>query len=120
MTTLADITAKAQELLPESDIIEGYPRTASTVPYYVHRPLFVGDDELALNGEALSWDHQTTFYCCAASPTASYNMAMDLMRVLQGSRVAGTTLSTSMGYSGAQVEGHYESQVTVQLNQGGL
>lgn len=120
MSTLEDITAKAQELLPASRVIEGYAPTGASVPYYVHRPLFIGDDNVALNGEVFDWDHQTTFYCCAASPTASYNMALDLMRVLTGASVAGTTLITSMGYTGAQVEGHYESQVTVQLLVGGI
>ena len=29
-------------------------------------------------------------------------------------------LAASIGYVGAQVEGHYESQVTAQINQGAL
>jgi hypothetical protein len=82
--------------------------------------LILADEELALAGNSILWDHQTTLYACGASVEASYNLAVLLMSTLQGKRVGGTTLSTSMGYSGAQVEGHYETQVTVQLNQGGI
>lgn len=99
----------------------GYAPTGAELPYAVHRPLYIDtDDSEALNGDAIVWDTQTAIYCCAASVEASFNLALSIMKTLQGARVAGTTLSTSMGYSGAQVEGHYESQVTVQLNQGGL
>ena len=97
----------------------GYAPTGAALPYAVHRPLFV-DVEPALNGKAVVWDYQTTIYACAASVEASFNLAVQLMIILQGARVGSTTLSTSMGYSGAVVEGHYESQVTVQLNQGGI
>jgi hypothetical protein len=98
----------------------GYAPTGAVLPYTVHRPLTVTEVNLAVNGDALSWDHQTTLYCCGGSVEASYNLGLAVMRALQGVRVAGTTLSVSMGYSGTQVEGHYESQITVQLHQGGI
>lgn len=98
----------------------GYAPTGARVPYVVSRPLIVDDLELALAGNALDWDFQFSLYCCGGSVEASYNLALEVMQQLQGVRVGDTTLSTSMGYIGAQVEGHYESQVTVQLNQGGI
>jgi len=98
----------------------GYAPTGAALPYVVSRPLLTDDLELALSGDALGWDFQFSLYCCAASVEASFNLAVMVMRDLQGKRVGGTTLSTSMGYVGAQVEGHYESQITVQLNQGSI
>lgn len=102
------------------DIHTGYAPTGTEVPYAVHRPLFIGGESVAVNGEVLDWDHQSTIYCCGGSVEAAHNLALLVMNTLQGARVAGTTLDTSMGYTGAQVEGHYESQVTVQLNTGGI
>lgn len=116
MSIIDDIVA----LSSFEPVIIGYPRTGQRTPFIVTRPLIVDDLELAIAGNALDWDFQHSFYCAGGSVEASYNLAVDLMRDLQGKRVAGTTLSTSMGYVGAVVEGHYESQVTVQLNQGGL
>jgi hypothetical protein len=101
-------------------IYTGYAPTGATLPYAVQRPLYVDDVEQALSGDAVDWDMQISLYACAGSVEASFNFAMQLMTLLQGARAGGTTLSTSMGYSGAPVEGHYESQVTVQLNQGVL
>jgi hypothetical protein len=118
MSALTDISALVSVAgLP---IHTGYAPTGAQLPYAVHRPLIVGTVDTALSGDAVGWDYQTTLYACGASAEASMNLAVELMRTLQGARVGSTTLSTSMGYAGAQVEGHYESQVTVQLNQGGI
>jgi len=116
MSIFTDIT----DLITEVPTISGYPPTGAKLPYVVHRPLLVDDIELAISGDALGWDYQTSLYCCAASVEASFNLALAVIGTLQGKRVGNTTLSASMGYSGAPVEGHYESQVTVQLNQGGI
>lgn len=118
MGILADIDTVAE--LAGVTIYTGYAPTGAELPYAVHRPLILDALEEALNGEALVWDYQTTMYACGESVEASFNLAVLLMSTLQGARVGNTTLSTSMGYSGAVVEGHYESQVTVQLNQGGI
>lgn len=98
----------------------GYAPSGARLPYVVSRPLLIDDVATALNGDAIDWDFQFSLYCCAASVEACFNLAVEVIAELQGQRVGGTTLSASMGYSGAQVEGHYESQVTVQLNQGGI
>lgn len=98
----------------------GYAPTGAKLPYVVSRPLLIDDLTLALDGSAIDWDLQYSLYCCGASVAASHNLALMVIQELHGQRVGGTTLSTSMGYDGAQVEGHYESQVTVQLNQGGI
>lgn len=116
MSIIEEITA----LSSFQPVVVGYAHSGQRAPYIVTRPLLVDVLEEAIAGDALGWDFQLSFYCAGGSVEASYNLAVDLMRDLQGQRVAGTTLSTSMGYIGAVVEGHYESQVTVQLNQGGI
>lgn len=98
----------------------GYPATGAKLPYVVSRPLLIDSLEPAISGDAVDWDLQFSLYACGGSVEASYNLAVALCAELQGTRVGGTTLKTSVGYIGAQVEGHYESQVTVQLNQGGI
>ena len=99
----------------------GYSPTGAALPYVVIRPLDMGlDIELNLDGSAVAWNTQASVYCCAASVEASFNLALAVIGTLQGARVQGTTLAASMGYNGAEVEGHYESQVTVQLAQGGI
>jgi len=98
----------------------GYAPTSAQLPYVVHRPLVFNETDNSVAGIVIDLDAQFSLYCCGASVEASFNLALEVMRDLQGKRVGGTTLSTSMGYSGAPVEGHYESQVTVQLNQGGI
>lgn len=98
---------------------DGYAITGAKLPYVVNRPLILQPEgELTLCGGAIGWDNQFTLYCAAGSPEASYNLAKMVMSLLQGKRVLDSTLATSMGYSGAPVEGHYESQVTVQVAQG--
>lgn len=100
---------------------EGYAPTGAKVPYVVSRPLLFQDElDRALSGDPVAWDTQYSLYCAGGSVEASFNLAVLVMQELDGQYVAGTTLKTSMGYIGAQVEGHYESQVTVQLNQGGI
>lgn len=115
MSILNDIDA----LIPGNSHI-GYAPTGAKLPYTVLRPLIVEDPEVALAGNAINWGVQFSIYCCGASVEASFNLAVSVIGTLQGQRVGSTTLSTSMGYNGAPVEGHYESQVTVQLNQGAI
>lgn len=115
MSILNDVTA----LVTGADAVVGNAGTSQQVPYVVTRPLVI-DPDPSLEGTALSWDVQFSLYCCAASVEASFNLALSVIRDLDGAWVGGTALSASMGYIGAAVEGHYESQVTVQLNQGSI
>lgn len=116
---LADLNAKIAPL--GVGVWPGYAPTGAGLPYVVTRPLDVGlDTEVAVAGNAFDWNTQISAYCCAESVEASFNLALAVVQTLQGSRLRGTTLSATIGYNGAQVEGHYESQVTVQLNQGGF
>lgn len=98
----------------------GYPATGARLPYVVVRPLIISDMNVSVNGSAIDWDHQFTLYCAAGSVEASYNLALLTIKDLYGKYVSGCTITASTGYIGAAVEGHYESQVTVQLNQGGI
>lgn len=113
---MSDITT----LVTMAPAYDGYAPTGAELPYVVNRPLVMDPDGVALAGNAYDWDTQFSLYCCGGSVEASFNLAGMVLTALHGARVAGTTLSCSMGYIGAQVEGHYESQVTVQLNQGGM
>jgi hypothetical protein len=108
------------DLVQAAPAYKGYAPTGAVLPYVVSRPLIAGDLAEALAGNEMTIDIQFSLYCCGGRVEACYNLALDVMRDLQGKRVGGTTLSTSVGYVGAPVEGHYESQVTVQLNQGGI
>jgi len=102
-------------------VYPGYAPSGAALPYVVTRPLDIDTvTELAINGDAVDWDVQIAAYCVAAGVEASFNLALAVIGTLQGARMRGTTLSASMGYNGAEVEGNYESQITVQLNQGGF
>lgn len=98
----------------------GYAPSNAKLPYVVQRPLLINPESTAINGDAMDWDLQFALYACAGSVEASYNLALSLVSALQGARVGGSTLAVSTGYLGASVEGQYESQVTVQINQGGI
>lgn len=109
------------DLITVADSHIGYPPTGAKLPFVVSRPLLMDQmEEVTLAGQSLVLDYQFSLYCAGGSVEASWNLAVLVCGELQGQRVGGTTLSTSVGYIGAPVEGHYETQVTVQLNQGGI
>lgn len=116
MSILDDIMA----LIVDVPSYEGYAPTGAEMPYVCTRPLLIDSLEQSINGTPIDWDYQFSVYCAAAGVTASFNLAVYVIGALQGKPVGGTTLSATMGYVGALVEGHYETQVTVQLNQGGI
>ncbi|AVJ49760.1 tail terminator [Microbacterium phage Lucky3] len=119
MVSMSDITALLDEL--GAPAVTGYAATKAALPYVVARPMIVTyEGDLAVSGDALGWDNQFGLYCAAASVEASFNLAKAVMEALHGQRVGDSTLAASMGYTGAQVEGHYESQVTIQTHQGGI
>lgn len=115
---LSDLTAALQGVGAPAH--EGYAPSHAKLPYVVSRPLIVDPTNVAINGAAIDYDFRFSLHCAGASVEASFNLALAVMSRLQGARVGGSTLSASMGYAGAQVEGHYESQVTVQTDQGGI
>ena len=98
----------------------GYPPTGAQAPYVVLRPMITTPVELALTGDAIAWDGRWGAYCVGESVDASYNIAIAVMQALQGYYLNDSTLSVSMGYVGAQIEGLYETQVTIQADQGAL
>lgn len=116
---LSDITDMLSGL--DCPTYEGYADTGAKVPYVVVRPQIMDHDELtAITGDVVAWNNEFYLYACGGSVSASYNLALEVMQTLQGARLEGSTLDTTMGYAGASVEGHYESQITVQKHQGGL
>lgn len=107
-------------LITAAPVTPGYAPTGQALPYCVARPVSVDTAATAIGGSEFA--RATTFivYCAGGSVMASFNLAELVVADLSGKRVAGTTLATSIGYIGAEVEGHYESAVTVQLNTGGI
>jgi hypothetical protein len=101
-------------------VYDGYAPTNAKVPYVVNRPLLIDHENVALNGSVLDWDNQFALYAAGGSVEASFNLAKDVILAAQGKPVGGSTLDCTMGYVGASVEGHYESQITVQINTGGI
>lgn len=99
---------------------DGYAKTGAAPPYVVNRPMIIDHEDLALSGDAMDWDFNYGLYCVAGSVEASYNMAVLVIQALQGTRHGDSTLSCTMGYVGSLQEGRYETQVTVQINQGAL
>lgn len=120
VATSPSLSALSALIQPTGPTHTGYAPTGAKLPYNVLRPMVLDPEALALDGSAIDWDLQYGVYCCGASVEASFNLAKLVIMAVHGQRLGGTTLSASMGYSGAQVEGHYECQVTIQLNQGGI
>lgn len=101
-------------------VYDGEAATGARLPYIVVRPLNLGAEDLALSGGSMAWNNEFTAYCCGAGHTASFNVAKLLIQAVQGMHVGDSTLSTTLGYVGARVEGNYETQVTIQVHQGGI
>ena len=101
-------------------LYDGVAPTGARVPYVVQRPLMHDAEDLAVSGSAVVWDSQMALYCVAGSVAASHALALDVIRHMHGHRVGGSTVSVGMGYSGARIEGLYESQLTLQINEGVL
>lgn len=98
----------------------GYPGTRARAPYVVIRPMLIEHENIAVNGAAVDWDHQYGLYCVGGSVEASFNLAKSVVAGLDGKRMGDSTVSLSIGYVGAQVEGNYETQITAQSHQGGV
>ena len=96
----------------------GYADNHAQLPYVVLRPLVTDPTDVAVAGVIYAWDADLSLYCCGGSVEASYNLAKDAISRLAGQRYGGSTLVTRMGYAGAAVEGHYETQVTIETTQG--
>ncbi|QXO14483.1 tail terminator [Microbacterium phage Jenos] len=118
MLSMSSLSTVVETL--EVPCYNGYAPTNAKAPYVVNRPLTVDHEETGLDGSAFVWDNQFTLYCMGGSVEASFNLAKEVVRVLQGARVDGYVIDTSIGYTGAAVEGQYESEVTAQANTGGL
>lgn len=115
---LTDLTSKLS--IANVGHYTGNAPTGAKAPYTVTRPLTTDPGDVAVCGSAVDWDQRFSIYCVGASVEASYNLATLVLSVFNGSRLGGTTASAALGYSGAPVEGNYETQVTVQALTGGL
>ena len=100
----------------------GEAPTGAHPPYVVVRPgtVAVADDTTALCGLQVAWDVSYDLHCRAGSGEASWNIALDCVTALQGTRTSQGVLSCTVNYTGALVEGAYETQLSVQLYQGEL
>lgn len=98
----------------------GYAKTGSVPPYVVIRPMTSDYEDLTINGEVVSYDSRFSAHCVGASVDASHNLGKQVVSAIRGKRVAGNVAVCSVGYSGALVESRYETQVTIQIDQGEL
>lgn len=105
-------------LHPSITSYSGYPATQARLPYVVARPLLLDPMDVAVDGTTYSWDYSFSLYCCGGSVEASFNLSKLVVSQLSGQYVGGSTLAARVGYVGAAVEGHYESQVTIEITQG--
>lgn len=96
----------------DEPVYVGYPPTGAVLPYAVVRPYLVDVSDSSITGLAITWNYQQAIYCCGASTEASYNLAKLVMQTLQG------RMATTMNYSGAAIEGRYESLVVAQAYEG--
>lgn len=119
MIHLSELITVASSVVPDMDVYSGYPATSALPPYVTLKPLTMTPTDIAICGDATAWDSQFTASCTARSAEAADNLARDLAQSLQGRPLAGCTLACSVAYSGALVEGLYESLVTIQINEGG-
>lgn len=99
-------------------IYEGYAATGAKLPYIVHRPSLIDVVSSSIGGESLVWDFSHAIYCCAESVEASFNLAKLVLTTIQGVRLGDTVAAASLSYTGARVEGWYETLVTIQLEIG--
>lgn len=118
---LDDLLQKVVDAVGNSqvNVHVGYPPTVVKAPYVTIRPLTIQQDVVAVSGDMISWDTQIGVYCVGNSVGASWNLALAVLS-LQGVLLGGNVLNTSVGYTGAKIEGNYETQVTVQTHQGAV
>ena len=94
-------------------VCRGYPQTKMRPPYIVVRPLSSTAEAQSLES-TMVWSGEYAVYCVADTVWGSANLAMDVKKLLDGVYIDGTTLTTSMSYTGSPVQGLYESLVTIQ------
>lgn len=114
-----DIIAKAAEAVGVP-VYTGYASTGAKVPYVVARPLTADSTSYSVGGESLSWDDRYSLYAVAGSVVASHNLGLAIAQAVEGTRIGGNYVATSIGYIGALTEGSYETQITAQTTKGSL
>jgi len=99
---------------------DGYAATGAKLPYLVVRPMTTDPDDFTVCGGATTWTDRVGVYCCAASVAASANLARDVAGELVGKNLGSGVAHTSVAYYGNELEGQYESLVTVTTTEGAL
>lgn len=113
-----ELTAVLSGIDANVPVYSGYAPTGARAPYLVVRPLYLESAGDALSGDSVGWSDQTSVYAVAASVTASGNLARAVVRETHGLYVGGSALSATANYAGVQIEGQYESQVTITRTRG--
>lgn len=98
----------------------GYAATGANAPYVVIRPMSLDSLSSSVGGESVVWDDRYAFYAVSNSVEASHALSIALMQAVEGARISGSYVSTSIGYVGSLVEGLYETQITALLMKGSL
>lgn len=111
------LITQLQSLYPTYD---GFAPNGCTDKHYaVVRPMAAITADTPIAGA--SYDHSLTVgvYCRADGITASYNMGVATVNQLNGLVLAGSMLTADLSYTGALIDGQYESAVTVTYIRGG-
>ena len=100
-------------------VYSGYAFTEATAPYIVVRPLAFIPDTLTLSGTPFASAESFSVYCCGASVEASFNLALSVMSVIADQRIGGYVPVMRINYTGAEVQGLYETNLEITMETGG-
>lgn len=92
----------------------GFANSQSVPPYVVLRPLNVGSFTSSIN-TVTSWQSTFNLYCVAGNVADSYKLAVLVLKTINEYSSPTFLVSTSISYSGLQVEKQYETLVTVDV-----
>ena len=109
---------EAQPVPSTSMIAIGDVPSQVAYPYIVIRPIYTAPDERAVCGQSLTWGQQVGVYCVAQAPDASMYIAHNVIGALDGEMIDGAVLQAEATYSGSNVNGVFESLVTIRYEKG--
>ena len=94
-------------------VYDGYPSDGAKLPYIVIRPSLTDPETVSVKGTAINYAATYTVHCCTRGVTASYNLGLDVLKLVNGYYLGGTTLQANLGYVAQEISGQFETQLTV-------
>lgn len=121
---MSQIKALAQATLTDTVVYPGYAPGGTRPPYAVVRPISESPAYVSLAGETGSTDQTYGVYCVGDSVLTSHTIASKVLSGFQGARVgiphgvipSDSVATATLTYTGALVDGLYESLVTVSVS----